>query len=258
MPETLLHKAFSKLQKQKKVSTMKAFADDLGYNYTYISGLMNGKRELKSKVFELIKNVYEFDALKEYQGIYDPHTFTLYDNSQINNIQGKYINPDTKGHLQNVDMFSRVNGVSMNSGIIFVPISLHREYCEQRQNQDFMKTLPTLSIEGLPYTSEHRNFEVPTDNLSPHYNIGDRVFGAPVNLDAKAIPQYFPYIIVTDSEILIGQIFRKGNGDYVLISEDEEAYPQRLLEKNEVKELWKIEGYINMQPPKLKKPKIKI
>jgi phage repressor protein C with HTH and peptisase S24 domain len=60
------------------------------------------------------------------------------------------------------------------------------------------------------------------------------------------------YIILTADQLLIKRLYRKTATEWVMISDNEEAYPQVLLKVEDVKQIWLFRRHIRskLAPPK--------
>ncbi len=139
-------------------------------------------------------------------------------------------------------------------GIGLVPIAAQAGYSRHYQDPVFVEELEELRIPHLPFRgSRYRVFEVSGDSMEPtlkeHFHVvAERV--EPEYWDATA--QFYIHVIVTEDRIMVKRLFRKSKVDYVLISDNEEFYPQFILPRSEIRELWLVKRKIDweMPPPK--------
>lgn len=139
-------------------------------------------------------------------------------------------------------------------GIGVVPIMAQAGYSKHYLDPKYVDELEEIQLPNLPYHGErYRVFEVSGDSMMPtlkeHFHVvGERV--EPEFWDTTA--QFYIYVIVTDDRIMVKRLYRKDPDSFVLISDNEEFYPQFILPKSEIKEIWLVKRKIDweMPPPK--------
>ncbi len=139
-------------------------------------------------------------------------------------------------------------------GISVVPIMAQAGYSKHYLDPKFVDELEEIKLPNLPYHGErYRVFEVSGDSMEPtlkeHFHVvAERV--EPEFWDTTA--QFYIYVVVTDDRIMVKRLYRKDAGTFVLISDNEEFYPQFVMKKEEIKEIWLVKRKIDweMPPPK--------
>ena len=76
--------------------------------------------------------------------------------------------------------------------------------------------------------------------------------------DWHDLKNFCVYVIHTNDQLLIKRIYKKSNSEWVLISDNEEAYPQVLIKPEDVKQLWLFRRQIRSKVPQPKEFKIAI
>jgi phage repressor protein C with HTH and peptisase S24 domain len=160
------------------------------------------------------------------------------------------ISKPTGDDLRNKKAF----GGSTDTGLIFVPISAQAGYTLHYTEPIFIEQLERVLIPGMPYRGERfRIFEVEGDSMEKtlqegYYVIAERL----EEWQWDRIADFYIYVIITETQILIKRLFKKDTDHYVMISDNDEYYPQQLLEKKMIRELWLVKRKLdwNMPPPK--------
>lgn len=140
-------------------------------------------------------------------------------------------------------------------GITYIPISAQAGYYRKIVDPMFKSSLQKLFIPGMPYRGEsYRIWEVEGNSMEPTFKEGFNVLTEKVEGPWRKIKEYHAYVIVTEDELMLKRLaYSKSKKDHwVLISDNEDLYPQFLLPVNEVKELWLVKRKLDweMSPPK--------
>lgn len=139
-------------------------------------------------------------------------------------------------------------------GLIYVPIAAQAGYSRNFTDPVFINQLDRLYIPGLPYKGDnYRYFDVEGDSMEPGLQEGMQVIGELVPQEFwKDASDYYIHVIVLENRICIKRIFKKNSTHWVLISDNEDLYPQELLPLESVKEVWHVKRKLDwrMTPPK--------
>jgi phage repressor protein C with HTH and peptisase S24 domain len=145
-------------------------------------------------------------------------------------------------------------GEGRPKGISIVPIMAQAGYSKHYLDPKFVDDLEEIQLPNLPYHGEkYRAFEVSGDSMEPTLKEGFHVVGERVEPEFwDTTAQYYIYVVVTDDRIMVKRLFRKDADTFVLISDNEEFYPQFIMKKEEIKEIWLVKRKIDwdMPPPK--------
>lgn len=233
-PEEILKKA-----REAKRKTQTEVAEAIGVGLRMYQKIESGefpkyKREQILKLDEFLgTNIYELIYEQDSEGEQTIHT----DNNYLNKRR-----KEKNGHTEEKD------------GIAFVPISAQAGYSKKISDEGFISSLEKIYIPGFPYRGEKfLYFEVAGDSMSPTLEEGFHVLAENVEkTDWASQANYYIYVIVTVDQIMIKRIFRKDDASWVIISDNEEFYPQFVLPVSKIKELWKVKRKIDwkMAPPK--------
>jgi phage repressor protein C with HTH and peptisase S24 domain len=136
-----------------------------------------------------------------------------------------------------------------------VGIKAQAGYVKGYEQTDFMETLETFSLPpGVkPGGAQWSYFEVDGDSMEPTFSAGDIILASVVHAeDWQEIKNFGVYVVLTSDSLLVKRIYRRSPEEWVLISDNDEAYPQKLLPVKEIRELWTFRRHINSKalPPK--------
>jgi phage repressor protein C with HTH and peptisase S24 domain len=139
-------------------------------------------------------------------------------------------------------------------GIGVVPIMAQAGYSKHYLDPKFTDELEEIQLPNLPYHGErYRVFEVSGDSMQPTLKEHFHVVAEKVEPEFwNTTAQFYIYVVVTDDRIMVKRLFRKEDGTFVLISDNEEFYPQFTMKQEEIKEIWLVKRKIDweMPPPK--------
>lgn len=139
-------------------------------------------------------------------------------------------------------------------GIIFVPIAAQAGYSKRVLDPTFVSQLERIFIPGMPYRGDkYRIFEVEGSSMEPTFKEGYYVLSEVCEPEFwHTIPDYHVFVIVTIDQVIIKRLVKRGE-EFVVISDNEQFYPQYVLEKKDVKELWFVKRKMDweMAPPKM-------
>jgi phage repressor protein C with HTH and peptisase S24 domain len=133
-----------------------------------------------------------------------------------------------------------------------VGIKAQAGYVKGYEHVDYLDTLEKYSLPpGVnPTGAVWRYFEIDGDSMEPTLSPGDLVLATMVPAeDWNDIRNFSVYVIHTNDQLLIKRIYRKSEQEWVLISDNEDAYPQRLLKTDEVRQLWLFRRHIRSRIP---------
>ncbi len=140
-------------------------------------------------------------------------------------------------------------------GLAVVPIMAQAGYSKHYLDPQFVDELEQMKVPNMPYKGDrYRVFEVSGDSMEPtlkeHFHVVGEVV-EPAFWNSTA--QFYIHVVVTQDRIMVKRLYRKDDNEtFVLISDNEEFYPQFTLKKEEIKELWLVKRKIDweMPPPK--------
>lgn len=144
-----------------------------------------------------------------------------------------------------------------------VPIKAQAGYTKSYDQAVFIDTLEKYAIPpGITYHGAiWRYWEIEGDSMEPTFNNKDIILTSQVHrLDWENLRNFYIYVIVTNEKVLIKRVFVKPDDheNWVLISDNEDAYPQQLLKIQEVNEVWVFRRHIDSKAPVPKQFEIKV
>lgn len=139
--------------------------------------------------------------------------------------------------------------------IPFLPIKAQGGYVKSYDQMQYMETLDRFA---LPPGVDHRGaewmyFEVDGDSMEGTFTPGDILLASLVpQMDWDQLRNFYVYVIVTESDLWIKRLYRKNEKQWVMISDNEDSYPQQLINVEDVKQLWvyRRTWHTNAKPPK--------
>lgn len=179
------------------------------------------------------------------------------------NILGK--SSHSGGKISSNESFQKVLLQEKNSSqpymVPLVAIKAQAGYIKGFEEVDYMDTLElyTLPPGVNPIGAVWRYFEVDGDSMEPTFNPGDVVLATLVPVeDWNDIRDFHVYVIHTGDQLLIKRLYKLSATEWVLISDNEEAAPQKRLNKEDVKQLWLFRRQIRAKVPQPKEVKIAV
>jgi phage repressor protein C with HTH and peptisase S24 domain len=102
-------------------------------------------------------------------------------------------------------------------------------------------------------------WEIEGDSMEPVFKQGDIILTSQVpQMDWDQMRNFYIYVIVTDEKVLFKRIYCKNPLEWVLISENEQNYPQQLLPVEYIKQVWVYRRTIKTDAAPTKKFKITV
>lgn len=217
------------------------FARQVGYSREVINKIESGKMK-PSKWFS-----------KAVQKFIDEHQKP--DLSHDVNILGKASQYSRKQIEPYVQQRREIKSVSAQFLVPLVGMKAQAGYVKGFEETDFIDTLDKYSLPpGVnPAGAIWRYFEIDGDSMEPTLSAGDLVLATMVPAeDWNDLKNFSVYVIHTNDQLLIKRIYKKSNIEWVLISDNEEGYPQALIRPDDVKQLWLFRRHIRSRllPPK--------
>lgn len=213
-----LKQIYNRLLADGKVSNKEDFAEKLEYSPTYVSELFSGRRDISTKFLAKVESTFDIK--------------------------------DTGEEIRKRKAF----GNREDNGLISVPIAAQAGYGKNYLDPVYLNQLERIYVPGSPYRGDHfRYFEVDGDSMYPTLKDKMNVLGERVPQEGwQSIFNYYIYVLVLESQILIKRLYKLDERTYVAISDNEEMYPQFTIDLKDVKELWLVKRKLDwdMMPPK--------
>jgi|SRR5688500_1186582 len=128
-------------------------------------------------------------------------------------------------------------------------------YVKSYEQVDYINSLEKYSLPpGVnPTGAVWSYFEVDGDSMEPTLYAGDMVLASMLPQEDWAdIKNFCVYVILAEDKLMVKRIYKKSPFEWVLISDNEELYPQVLLPVSSVKQVWVFRRHIRSRvaPPK--------
>ena len=223
------------------------FAQELGLTRELVNKIESGKSRLTKRTARLLQEFIERHSLPEF--------------SHDVNILGKASHPTKKAskpyYLQRLDQKNE----ETHFMVPLVGIKAQAGYIKGFEQVDYIETLDQYSLPpGVnPTGAIWRYFEIDGDSMEPSLSQGDVVLATMVPaVDWHDVKNFHIYVILTADQLLIKRLYRKSDREWVLISDNEEACPQVLLNVEQVKQIWMFRRHIRAKVPQPKEFKIAV
>jgi phage repressor protein C with HTH and peptisase S24 domain len=219
--------------------TQTEFARKAKMSRELVSKIENGKAELKKP------------TLKKLQSFLEMHSFS--ENSQDVNILGKasssYLSSRLERKNEKAQLMVPLVGIKAQAG-----------YVKSYEQVDYLDTLHKYSLPpGVnPVGAVWRYFEIDGDSMEPTLSSGDVILATMVPVeDWSDIKDFCIYIVHTVDQLLVKRVFKKSAAEWVLLSDNEDQYPQALLPIDNIQQVWMMRRHIRSKAPMPKEFKIR-
>lgn len=201
---------------------------------------------------------FKKEVVRQLETILDIRLYELIYEQNIKPPEGLGALPDGSSHL--AWRRQRKMGTDEdNDGIYYVPIAAQAGYARSYGNELYLHHLQKFVLPGFPYRGEkYRVFEVKGDSMEPVFKEGYHLICERVEPEAwQQIAEFYAYIIVLESDIILKRLAFKNKENYVAIS-DNEFYKQFLLPLKDIRELWFVKRKMDWEMAPGKKYRIEI
>lgn len=227
-----MHPESYNLQKIRQLYglTQTEFARKVKMSRELVSKIENGKAELKKPTWKKVQRFLE--------------THQLGENSQDVNIMGKassYLSSRLEQKNDKPQYLVPLVGIKAQAG-----------YVRGYEQVDYLDTLQKYSLPpGVnPTGAVWRYFEIDGDSMEPTLSSGDIMLATMVPVeDWNDVKDFCIYIVHTEDQLLVKRIYKKSAQEWVLISDNEEQYPQVLLTVENIKQVWLMRRHIRSKAP---------
>jgi phage repressor protein C with HTH and peptisase S24 domain len=147
----------------------------------------------------------------------------------------------------------------------FMPVKAQAGYVRAIDQEMFVETLEKYALPpGVdPTGAVLRYWEIQGDSMEGKdgrgFKQGDIILTSQVpRMDWDNLRNFYVYVIVTAEAVLIKRVYCKNPLEWVLISENEDLYPQQLIAAESVKEVWLYRRTWKMDAAPTKRFEIKV
>lgn len=140
-----------------------------------------------------------------------------------------------------------------------VGIKAQAGYVKGFEQTDYMDNLEKYSLPpGVnPAGALWSYFEVDGDSMEPTLYAGDILLASMLpHEDWPEIKNFCVYVILTDQQLMVKRVYQKDTDTWVLISDNDELYPQVLLPVSSILQVWTFRRHIRSQVPQPKEVRI--
>lgn len=140
-----------------------------------------------------------------------------------------------------------------------VGIKAQAGYVKGFEQTDYMDSLEKYSLPpGVnPTGAIWSYFEVDGDSMEPTLYAGDILLASMLPYeDWDDIKNFCMYVILTHEQLMVKRVYRKAPDMWVLISDNDELYPQKLLPVEKIKQVWTFRRHIRSRVPQPKEFRI--
>ncbi len=187
------------------------------------------------------------------------------DRQEVSNEMSKDLNTEHPNSGQSILTYQQQRNIQKNKTepfmVPFMPIKAQAGYVRAIDQEMFIDNMEKYAIPpGVDYRGAiWRYWEVEGDSMEPTFHSNDIILTSQVHqMDWEQLRNFYLYVIVTAERVLFKRIYCKNELEWVLISENEENYPQQLLQAESVKEVWVYRRSIVNKAPPIKMFEIKI
>lgn len=153
------------------------------------------------------------------------------------------------------------NAPTGNYLVPFMSLKAQAGFVHAMNPDEYVETLDKYALPpGIDYRGAiWRYWEVEGDSMEPLFRSGDIILTSMVpQMDWENIRDYYLYVVATRERIMFKRLFNKDENNWVLISENEGLYEQKLLPIKDVRELWVYRRSIVNKAPPTKRFEIKV
>lgn len=140
-----------------------------------------------------------------------------------------------------------------------VGIKAQAGYVKGFEQVDYMDTLEKYSLPpGVnPTGAVWSYFEVDGDSMEPTLYAGDLILASMLpHEDWNDIKNFGVYIILTGEQLMVKRVYQKSPTEWVLISDNEDGYPQVAIPVSAIKQVWTFRRHIRSRVPQPREFKI--
>jgi phage repressor protein C with HTH and peptisase S24 domain/DNA-binding XRE family transcriptional regulator len=226
--------------------TQQEFADALGITRELVNKMEKGKCAVSKSTFALVQQFVQNRKSEDFSHTPEEVQFFGIPSAKASSIPY---------HLQRREQKNEASKFM----VPLVGIKAQAGYVKGYEHIDYIDALEKYSLPpGVnPAGAIWRYFEIDGDSMETTFSAGDVVLTTMVPVeDWNDIKNFCVYVIHTEDQLLIKRIYRKSDSEWVLISDNEDAYPQTLVNVEEIKQLWLFRRHIRSKVPQPREFKI--
>jgi phage repressor protein C with HTH and peptisase S24 domain len=221
--------------------TQEEFAIALGLTRELINKMEKGRLPISKSTTILLQQFVQRRQSEQFS-----HELEFIGSSQPLNKSEKQ--SYTPYHLQRREQ----KNITTDHVVPLVAQKAHAGYIKSYDQVDYIDSLEKYSLPpGVnPTGAVWSYFEIDGDSMEPTLASGDIILASmlPVE-DWEEIRNFYTYVILTTENLLVKRIYRKSSTEWILLSDNEEAAPQVILDVSHVKQVWVFRRHIRSKAP---------
>ena len=217
------------------------FAKALGISREYVNKMENGKCEVKKKLAARLQQFIQ----EQQGGDFLPDVELL----------GMAHPAPPKANIPYYEQLREKKQEKEPLQVLLVAQKAQAGYAKGYEHVDYLDALEKYALPpGVNGTGAVWSyFEVDGDSMEPTFFAGDMVLASMLpHEDWNDIKDFCVYVILAGDRLVLKRVYRKSPDMWVLISDNEEQYPQQLLPVHSIKQVWTFRRHIRSKvaPPK--------
>lgn len=141
----------------------------------------------------------------------------------------------------------------------FVDVPARAGYTQAYSQRDYIATLKKYPIlpDVDPTGAIWRYFQIAGDSMEPEFRDGDTILCSQVpREDWNEFKDYHTYVLVTDSDLWIKDVYKDSSDQWILLSQNE-TYNPFVVKVEDVRQLWVMRRHIKARAKKARMYDIK-
>lgn len=209
------------------------FAEALGVSREYMNKMENGKFDVKKKV--ALKLQQFLDARQGDESFPELDVLGQAHPEPVNS---------------RIPYYQQRREKKAERLILEVPLVAQKAQAGYAKSYDQVDYIDSLEKYALPPGVNGTGavwsyFEVDGDSMEPTFYAGDIVLASMLpHEDWNDVKNFCVYVILAGDQLLIKRVYRKSPDMWVLVSDNEEQYPQFLLPVLNIKQVWTFRRHI--------------
>ncbi len=135
--------------------------------------------------------------------------------------------------------------------IVMVDTKAAAGYPTRYLEPEYYKELPAFKLPGTDYRNgTFRCFQIDGDSMQDTIQHGDYVIGRFCDNHFRDVREGYIHVVVTNENVLVKRVLNKAESEHKLhLLSDNDAYPEIVVDIDEVKELWYVKSKLSTYMP---------
>lgn len=135
--------------------------------------------------------------------------------------------------------------------IVMVDTKAAAGYPTRYLEPEYYKELPAFKLPGTDYRNgTFRCFQIDGDSMQDTIQHGDYVIGRFCDNHFRDVREGYIHVIVTNDNVLVKRVINRAEAEHKLhLLSDNDAYPEIVVDIDEVKELWYVKSKLSTYMP---------